>query len=145
MINRSKSYYFSIKFRRNTNKMLLLQKHENVATLLSSQLTTDYRNRKIQYNCFKAAAELIQQLRIKDFFGQHRLVHGNLASLNQDKPLNHAWLEELDFVYDISDGHKRLLLKTDYYLNDTITDVKKYTTRQALKLIKSSGNWGPWD
>ena len=72
-------------------------------------------------------------------------MHGNLASLDQDKPVNHAWLEELDFVYDISDGHKRLLLKKDYYLNDTITGVKEYTILQALKLIKSSGNWGPWD
>ncbi|BBO83118.1 hypothetical protein DSCO28_36840 [Desulfosarcina ovata subsp. sediminis] len=124
--------------------MILLQKHENVASPLTSNLNADYRKRDIQYNCFKAAAEFIQQLQIKDFFGHHRLVHGNLASLNQDKPVNHAWLEELDFVYDISDGHKRLLLKKDYYLNDTITDVKKYTTRQALKLIKSSGNWGPW-
>lgn len=125
--------------------MILFQKHENAETLLSPNLTADYRNQKIQYNCFKAAAELIQQLRIKDFFGQHRLVHGNLASLNQDKPANHAWLEELDFVYDFSDGHKRLLLKKDYYLNDTITGVKKYTICQALKLMKSSGNWGPWD
>ena len=125
--------------------MILFQKHENAATRLSPNLTADYRNQKIQYNCFKAAAELIQQLRIKDFFGQHRLVHGNLASLNQDKHVNHAWLEELDFVYDISDGHKRLLLKKDYYLSDKITGVKKYTIRQALKLIKSSGNWGPWD
>ena len=123
--------------------MLLLQKQENVA-ILSSNLNTDYQNRDIQYNCFKAAAELIQQLRIKDFFGQHRLVHGNLASLNQDEPVNHAWLEELDFVYDISNGHKRLFLKKDYYHNDAITGVKIYTIHQALKLIKSSGNWGPW-
>ena len=121
-----------------------LLKHENVATLLSSNLNADYRKRDIPYNCFKAAAKLIQQLRIKDSFGKHRLVHGNLASLDQDKPVNHAWLEELDFVYDISDGHKRLLLKKDYYLNDTITGVKEYTILQALKLIKSSGNWGPW-
>jgi hypothetical protein len=124
--------------------MILLQKHEKEAILLSSNLNTDYRERDIQYNCFKAAAELIQQFRTNDFFEQHRLVHGNLASLNQDKPVNHAWLEELDFVYDISDGNKRLLLKEDYYLHDTITDVKKYTIRQALKLFQSSGNWGPW-
>ena len=145
MINRSKSYYFSIKFRQNLNIMILFQKHENATILFSSNLNADCRKRDIQHNCFKAAAELIQQLRIKDFFGRHRLVHGNLASLTQDKPVNHAWLEDLDFVYDISDGHKRLLLKNDYYFNDTITDVKKYTIRQALKLIKSSGNWGPWD
>jgi hypothetical protein len=145
MINRLKFYYFSTRFKRNSHKMLLLQKQENMAILLSANLNADYEKRDIQYNCFEAAAELIQQLRIKDFFGQHRLVHGNLASLKQDKPVNHAWLEELDFVYDISDGHKRLLLKKDYYLNDTITGVKKYTIRQALELIKSSGNWGPWD
>lgn len=95
-------------------------------------------------NCFKAAAELMQQLKIKDFLGQHRLVHGNLASLNQEKPVNHAWLEELDFVYDCSNGHNRLLLKENFYLDDLITNVRKYTVRQALKLIKSSGNWGPW-
>lgn len=110
-----------------------------------SNLTANYQKRKIQHNCFKAAAELIQQLQIKDFFGHHRLVHGNLASFNQDRSVNHAWLEELDFVYDISDGHNQLLLKEDYYLNNTITNVKEYTIRQALDLIKSRGNWGPWE
>jgi hypothetical protein len=125
--------------------MILFKKHEKMATQLFPNLTAQSRKRDIPYNCFRVAAELIQQLRIKDFFGQHRLVHGNLASLDHNEAANHAWLEELDFVYDISDGHSRLILKKDYYLNDTITGVKEYTIRQALKLFKSSGNWGPWD
>jgi hypothetical protein len=82
--------------------MILFKKHEKMATQLISNLTAQSRKRDIPYNCFRVAAELIQQLRIKDFFGQHRLVHGNLASLDHNGSANHAWLEELDFVYDFS-------------------------------------------
>lgn len=78
---------------------------------LSSNLKSEYDKRPTRCNCFKAAAQLIQQLRIKDYRGHLRLVHGNLASLDQDKLVNHAWLEELDFIYDFSGGHKRLCLK----------------------------------
>lgn len=116
-----------------------------MTTLLSSILNSENVNRKIHHNCFKVAAELIQQLCTRDFLKDHRLVHGNLASLNQDKPVNHAWLEELDFVYDVSNGHKKLILKDDYYLGDEITRIKKYTVCQAINLIESHSNWGPWE
>jgi hypothetical protein len=71
---------------------------------LSSILNSEYAKRKIRNNCFKAAAEFIQQLRRRDFLGNHRLVHGNLASLNQDEPVNHAWLEDIFFVIDKISG-----------------------------------------
>jgi hypothetical protein len=103
--------------------------------LLPSNLKSECEKKRIRNNCFKAAAELIQQLQIKDVLGHHRLVHGNLASLNQDKPVNHAWMEELDFVYDFSGGNKRLFMKENYYLDETITKVKKYTAYEAQKWI----------
>ena len=112
---------------------------------MSSVLKPEYAKRKIQKNSFKVAAEFIKQLRFRDFLGNHRLVHGNLASLSQDEPVNHAWLEDLDFVYDISNGHKKLFLKDNYYLEDMITKVKKYTVSQAIILNKFHGNWGPWE
>jgi hypothetical protein len=114
-------------------------------TIASIEQTTTDENRKEQYTYFKAAAEFIQRLRVTDFLGCYHLVHGNLRSLTQDVNINHAWLEELDFVYEVSEGQNRLFLKEDYYIQDTITNVRKYTVNQALKLMKIHGNCGPWD
>jgi hypothetical protein len=58
--------------------------------------------------------------------------------------VNHAWAEEVDFVNDISNGHRKLFLKNDYYLGDEIARIKRYTFCQAIILIESNGNRGPW-
>ena len=96
------------------------------------------------YDIFKTAAVYIQSLQSMDTLGRFRLVHGNLATIAHNQAVNHAWLEEIDFVYDVSEGHKRLFLKHDYYLSNTITNIRTYTVRQARKLIASHGSWGPW-
>jgi hypothetical protein len=118
---------------------------ERRITILFQEATKANEQRKEKYNYFKAAAEFIQRLRVTDFLGCYHLVHGNLSSLDQNVTVNHAWLEELDFVYEVSVGHKRLFLKEDFYIKDSITNVRRYTVHQALKLIMLHGNCGPWD
>jgi hypothetical protein len=123
-------------------RIILPHWKERRITILFPEATT--ANEK-KYKYFKAAAEFIQRLLVTDFLGCYHLVHGNLSSLDQDVTVNHAWLEELDFVYEVSEGNNRLFLKEDYYMKDAITNVRKYTVYQALKLIKLHGNCGPWD
>jgi hypothetical protein len=67
----------------------------------------------LQLACFKASAEFIQVPHDKDGLDDYRLVHGNVATLSQDGAVNHAWIEEIDFVYELSEGHKSLFSKDD--------------------------------
>lgn len=60
---------------------------------------------KRQLACFRASAEFIQIPHDTDGPDDYRLVHGNVATLRQDIAVNHAWVEELDFVYELGEGH----------------------------------------
>ena len=70
---------------------------------------------KPQLACFRISAEFMQKPHIADGPDDYRLAHGNLATLPQDAAVNHAWIEEIDFVYELSKGHKFLFSKDDYY------------------------------
>jgi len=56
--------------------------------------------------CFRASAEFILIPHLTGGPDNYRLVHGNVAALSQDVPVNHAWIEEIDFVYELSERHK---------------------------------------
>ena len=47
--------------------------------------------------------------------GYYRLVHGNVVRLSQEVAVNHAWIEEIDFVYELSGEHKILFSNDGYY------------------------------
>ena len=102
-------------------------------------------NSELQCDCFKAAAKFIQQPRVMNGPDDYRLVHGNVATIQKVGVVNHAWVEEGDFVYELSIGQKRLFSKDDYYKSNQITDVRIYTVTEALKLVDVHGHWGPWD
>lgn len=95
--------------------------------------------------CFKAAAEFIQQPHVLDGPDKYRLAHGNMATLQQDKAVNHAWIEEGDFVYEVRKGHNLLFSKYDYYKRNRITNVRTYTVQEVLELIHEHGHYGPWN
>jgi hypothetical protein len=95
--------------------------------------------------CFRASAEFIQIPHVTDGPDDYRLVHGNVATLSQDVAVNHAWIEEIDFVYELSGGRKILFSKDDYYKNNKIINVRTYTAQEAITLIGLSGHWGPWN
>ncbi len=44
-------------------------------------------------------------------------------------------MEELYFVYELSEGHKRLFSKDDYYKKNKIINVRTYTAQEAITLI----------
>lgn len=100
---------------------------------------------KTQLACFRASAEFIQKPHIIDGPDDYRLVHGSLATLQQDVAVNHAWIEEIDFVYELSEGHKILFSKDDYYKKNKIINVRTYTAQEAITLIGVYGHWGPWN
>ena len=100
---------------------------------------------KPQLACFRASAEFMQKPHITDGPDDYRLVHGNVATLPQDAEINHAWIEEIDFVYELSEGHKRLFSKDDYYKKNKIINVRTYTAQEAITLTGVYGHWGPWN
>jgi hypothetical protein len=59
--------------------------------------------------------------------------------------VNHAWIEEIDFVYELSGGRKILFSKDDYYKKNKIINVRTYTAQEAITLIGVYGHWGPWN
>ena len=100
---------------------------------------------KSQCDCFKAAAEYIQRQHLMDGPHDYRLVHGILTPPRQDRSANHAWVEEEDFVYEVSKRHKLLFSKDDYYKQNQITHIRKYTVEEVFKHIDKYGHSGPWD
>jgi hypothetical protein len=98
-----------------------------------------------QLASFRASAEFMQKPHITDGPDDYRLVHGNVATLPQDAAVNHAWIEEIDFVYELSEGHKILFSKDDYYKKNKIINVRTYTAQEAITLIGEYGHWGPWN
>ena len=96
---------------------------------------------KLQYDCFKAAAGFIKQPHVLEGPDNYRLDRGNVAKSQHDEAINHASVEELDFVYELSGGHKILFTKDDYY-KKKITNVRKYTIQEVLELTGKHGHWG---
>ena len=88
-----------------------------------------------QFACFRASAEFMQKPHITDGPDDYRLAHGNVATLSQDSAINHAWVEEIDVVYELGEGHKSLFSKDDYYKKNKIINVRTYTAQEAINLI----------
>lgn len=96
-------------------------------------------------DCFVAAGKFISADVILDYPQDYRLVHGNLRHLRQDVTFNHAWVEEADFVLEISNGQNIVLPREAYYQAQGVTTVRKYTPEEALVLMIRHGHWGPWE
>jgi hypothetical protein len=100
---------------------------------------------KPQLACFRASAEFIQIPHVTDGPDDYRLMHGNVAALPQDVEVNHAWIEEIDFVYELSEVHKIMFSKDDNYKKNKIINVRTYTSQEAITRIGVCGHWGPWN
>ena len=100
---------------------------------------------KQQFSCFRASAEFIQIPHVMDGPDDYRLAHGHVATLSQDLAFNHAWVEEIDSIYEFSDGHKSLFSRDEYYKINKIINVRTYTVQEAITLIGIYGHWGPWN
>lgn len=111
----------------------------------TSELIRSDEITKPQLPCFRASAEFIQLPHITDGPDDYRLVHGNVSTLPQNATVNHAWVEEKDFVYELGKGHKRLFSKDEYYEKNKNINVRIYTAQEATILIGIYGHWGPWN
>lgn len=96
-------------------------------------------------DCFSAAAKFISAHEVVANPRDYSLVHGNLRKLRQDVRFNHAWVEEADFVREVSNGQNDLISRDLYYKAHEVTIVRKYTPREALALMILHGHWGPWE
>jgi hypothetical protein len=110
----------------------------------ASELILPDEKTKQQFACFRASAEFIQIPHVTDGPDDYRLVHGNVAA-SQDVALNHAWVEEIDFVYELGDGHKSLFSRDEYYKINKIINVRTYTAQETITLIGVYGHCGPWN
>ncbi|NOR85228.1 hypothetical protein GQ473_03855 [archaeon] len=73
-----------------------------------------------------------------------RLCHGTAIGYGKIKGVKfgHCWIELNDIlVIDISNGNNAHLLKSRYYEVGKITDVKRYTWVEFMKLIQKTGFW----
>lgn len=108
-------------------------------------LTHDKDDSVPKGDCFEAAAAFVTQEEILTYPDDYKLVHGNVATLRQDEPVNHAWVEEGETVHEVSNGRTNVFWKDDFYARFGITTVRKYTPKQALLLMVRTGHSGPWD
>jgi hypothetical protein len=96
-------------------------------------------------DCFEAALKFIQDPSVIEFPDDYRLVHGNVAVLRQDEAVNHAWIEENDVVYEVSNRQGTAYFKETYYKQYQVTNIRSYTVPEALELAFKHGHSGPWD
>jgi hypothetical protein len=96
-------------------------------------------------DCFAAAAKFIRDQSVSEYARDYRLIHGNLAQLRQDAPVNHAWVELHDVVFEVSNGQNHVFPRDKYYESNGVTTVREYTSDEAIVLMIQHGHWGPWD
>ena len=94
-------------------------------------------------DCFEAALKFIKEKGLEDP-DRYTLVHGNIAHLNQEEEINHAWIEEGDIVHEVSKGKHQRFLNDRYYEKFKVTKTRKYTLIEALKESIKNKHWGPW-
>jgi hypothetical protein len=128
----------------NFKQMCFSQKRPGLS-MSALELIQPGERSKPQLACFRASAEFIQRPHATDGPDNYRLAHGNVAGLRQDTAVNHAWVEELDFIYELSEGHKNLFMKDEYYKDNKIINVRTYTAKEATERIGEYGHWGPWN
>ncbi len=96
-------------------------------------------------NCFEAAVKFVQDATVLEWPDDYRVVHGNVAALRQDEAVNHAWVEEGDVVHELSNGRNLAFFRHAYYERHQVTNIRKYTVSEALRLCVEHGHSGPWD
>lgn len=95
-------------------------------------------------NCYKAAATLLIDNRDLSFL----LCHGDAIGTGPIKGIKfgHAWVETPDgnLVFDFANGKQAIVPAAIYYKVGQITNVHRYTIKQAAKLIVEHAHYGPW-
>ena len=78
-----------------------------------------------------------------------RLCHGTAVGQGELKglPVDHAWVEMGDVVFDYSNGLSVVMRKERYYEIGQIKEkeVRRYSQEETLKMMFVSGHYGPWE
>jgi hypothetical protein len=94
-------------------------------------------------DCYEAAFKFVSA-HGQDAPDRYVLVHGNVAKLEQDEAVNHAWVEEGDIVHEVSKGRHRKFSKRSYYERYDVKNTRRYSFEEALIVSVKSGHYGPW-
>ena len=88
-------------------------------------------------------ADKFMQKRAKGWF----LCHGQVIGRDEIEGIKHghAWLEFGHKAFDYSNGMKGVFIKEDYYKLGNITDIKRYTPKQAVILMAKTNHYGSWN
>lgn len=97
-------------------------------------------------NCLKTTRHLIELAKPE---WNWKLVHGKVIAtrgIMKGKRTNHAWIEENNqLIIDKSSGKDTTITKKEYYNIAKATHTTKYTKKQALKLIETTGGHYFWN
>lgn len=108
--------------------------------------TTD----KADGDCYVVAAKLVA---MESVFPTYLVCHGEATGRGKiaGRRFGHAWIEgELgemgQVVFDFSNGGNHIVPRDVYYAMGEIdpVTVRKYTDKEALKLMLRTGHFGPW-
>lgn len=108
-------------------------------------------------NCFPAAIDLVARLHDRVVHGKllrvcHGIATGQAGSPIAGRTYWHGWVEigHRDdettpvVVYDWSNGRRVSMLSPGYYQLGNITQVWRFTYREALEQITMREHYGPW-
>jgi hypothetical protein len=73
------------------------------------------------------------------------LVHGIVGCLTQTGEANHAWIEDGDIPFELSQGRCLPFSKAAYYAHFQVVAVRRYALEEALLKLAASGHFGPWE
>jgi hypothetical protein len=93
-------------------------------------------------HCYRVAMNWIIAPENKDWI----LVHGTVWSNKCGKRIDHAWCERDGFIFDLTQTVEARHLKLEEFHRIAQAEVrKKYSTVDALELVKKYRHCGPWD
>jgi methionine synthase I (cobalamin-dependent) len=75
------------------------------------------------------------------------IVHGKAVppdGLDKGKTILHAWIEVGSKVIETSNSQRRTFKIDDYYKNNTIKPIVKYTVSEARELAEKYSCYGAW-
>ncbi len=94
-------------------------------------------------NCYTIAGYYIIDNNVPEMLLCHGIVAGQGPL--EGKQIGHAWIEVGDVVFDYSNGNRVVTRKERYYEIGKITRVKRYSKKEAARMMLLHKNFGPWD
>lgn len=97
-------------------------------------------------DCYEVAGHTIV---VEDWAEDALLCHGTAVGQGplQGQPVDHAWVELGDVVFDQANGLDIVLRRERYYEIGQIKSdrVRRYTKQEATEKMLKTGHYGPWD